>query len=99
MGIFIVLGCIIGAVGTLLGTIGGISLALNIDTIVPAIEHLFGVHFMSAEVYYISEVPSKLSWDDVYWIAFTSFFLSLIATLYPAWQASQINPAEVLRYE
>ncbi len=99
MGIFIVLGCVIGSVGTLIGTLGGILLALNVETIVPAIEHAFGVQFMAADVYYISEVPSKLIWSDVYWIAAMAFILSLLATLYPAWQASRINPAEVLRYE
>jgi lipoprotein-releasing system permease protein len=99
MGIFIVLGCIIGSIGTLLGTVGGVLLALNVETIVPAIENAFGVHFMAADVYYISEVPSQLSWTDVYWIALMSFLLSLLATLYPAIQASRINPAEVLRYE
>lgn len=99
MGIFIVLGCIIGSFGTLLGTAGGIALALNVETIVPAIEKMFGVQFMAADVYYISEVPSKLVWADVYWIAGVAFLLSLLATLYPAWQASRINPAEVLRYE
>lgn len=99
MGIFIVLGCIIGSVGTLIGTVGGIALALNVETIVPAIEKAFGVQFMAADVYYISEVPSKLIWGDVYWIAAMAFLLSLLATLYPAWQASRINPAEVLRYE
>jgi len=99
MGIFIVLGCIIGSIGTLLGTIFGVLLALNVESIVPFIENLFGVHFMAADVYYISEVPSKLVWGDVYWIAITAFLLSLLATIYPAWQASRINPAEVLRYE
>lgn len=99
MGIFIVLGCVIGSVGTLLGTLGGVTLALNVETIVPAIEKAFGVQFMAADVYYISQVPSKLIWLDVYWIAGMAFFLSLLATLYPAWQASRINPAEVLRYE
>ncbi len=99
MGIFIVLGSIIGVIGTLLGTAGGVLLALNVETIVPAIENLFGVQFMAADVYYISEVPSKLDWSDVYQIAGMAFLLSLLATLYPAWQASRINPAEVLRYE
>ncbi|MCQ8117457.1 lipoprotein-releasing ABC transporter permease subunit [Methylomonas rosea] len=99
MGIFIVLGCIIGSIGTLLGTVGGVLLALNVETIVPAIEKAFGVQFMAADVYYISEVPSKLIWTDVYWIACVAFLLSLLATLYPAWQAARINPAEVLRYE
>ena len=99
MGIFIVLGGIIGLTGTVLGTVGGILLALNVETIVPAIEKAFGVQFMAADVYYISQVPSKLMWGDVYWIAALSLILSLLATLYPAWQASRINPAEVLRYE
>lgn len=99
MGIFIVLGGIIGVVGTALGTLGGVLLALNIETIIPAIESFFGVQFMAADVYYISDVPSKLDWADVYAIASISFSLSLLATLYPAWQASRINPAEVLRYE
>ena len=99
MGIFIVLGSIIGVVGTLLGTAGGIALALNVETIVPAIEQFFGVQFMAADVYYISELPSKLEWEDVYSIAAMAFSLALLATIYPAWQASKINPAEVLRYE
>lgn len=99
MGIFIVLGSLIGVVGTLLGTLGGVLLALNIETLVPAIERLFQVQFMAADVYYISEVPSKLLWSDVFSIASMSFSLSLLATLYPAWQASKVNPAEVLRYE
>ena len=99
MGIFMVLGSIIGVVGTLLGTLGGVLLALNVETIVPAIESLFQVQFMAADVYYISELPSKLVWSDVYAIAGMAFFLSLLATIYPAWQASRINPAEVLRYE
>ena len=99
MGIFIILGGIIGIVGTALGTLGGILLALNVETIIPAIEGFFGVQFMAADVYYISDVPSKLNWNDVYFIAGIAFVLSLLATLYPAWQASRVNPAEVLRYE
>lgn len=99
MGIFIVLGGVIGISGTLMGTLGGVLLALNVETIVPAIEQFFGVQFMAADVYYISEVPSKLDWNDVYLIASMAFVLSLLATLYPAWQASRVNPAEVLRYE
>ena len=99
MGIFMVLGGVIGVVGTGLGTVGGVLLALNVETIVPAIEKLFHIQFMAADVYYISELPSKLVWTDVYTIAGMAFFLSLIATLYPAYQAAKINPAEVLRYE
>jgi len=99
MGIFIVLGGVIGVTGTALGTVGGVLLALNIETIVPAIEKLFNVQFMAADVYYISQLPSQLVWTDVYAIAGMAFLLSLLATIYPAWQASKVNPAEVLRYE
>jgi len=99
MGIFIVLGTIIGASGALLGGVGGVLLALNVETIVPAIERLFGVHFLSADVYYISDLPSKLLWSDVAQITAMAFALSLLATIYPAWQASRIRPAEELRYE
>jgi lipoprotein-releasing system permease protein len=99
MAIFIVLGTVIGLFGTLIGGIGGVLLALNVETVVPAIERLFGVQFLSADVYYISELPSKLIWADVYRITGVAFLLSIIATLYPAWQASRIKPAEELRYE
>jgi lipoprotein-releasing system permease protein len=99
MGIFIVLGTIIGVIGTVLGTLGGVLLALNASTIVSSLEKFFKVHFMPGDVYLISELPSKLIWSDVYMIAAMAFVLSLLATIYPAWQASKINPAEVLRYE
>ena len=99
MAIFIVLGTIIGLFGTLIGGIGGVLLALNVETVVPSIERLFDVQFLSADVYYISELPSKLIWADVYRITGVAFILSIIATLYPAWQASRIKPAEELRYE
>ncbi len=99
MTLFIQLGAIIGLVGTLAGAVGGVLLALNVETIVPAIERLFGVHFLAADVYYISELPSELHWRDVYQISVMAFALSLLATLYPAWQASKVKPAEELRYE
>ena len=99
MGIFIILGSMIGLIGTGLGIIGGLTLALNIETIVPAIESFLGVQFLAADVYYISDLPSKLIWSDVWVISIMSFSLTLLATLYPAWQASRVNPAEVLRYE
>lgn len=99
MAIFMVQGTIIGFVGTLLGMAGGVSLALNVDTVVPAIENLFGIQFMPADVYYISDFPSELHWDDVTQICSISFLISLVATLYPAWNASRTQPAEALRYE
>lgn len=99
MGIFMVLGTIIGSVGTLLGTLGGVLLAENVETLVPAIEKFFGIHFLAADVYYISDLPSKLIWSDVYQIATLAFVIALVATIYPAWQASRIKPADELRYE
>lgn len=97
--IFMIQGVVIGVIGTLLGGIGGVVLALNVETIVPAIEHIFGVEFLSADVYYINELPSELHSEDVWRICGISVFLSLIATLYPAWRASRTQPAEALRYE
>jgi len=97
--IFIVQGAFIGIFGTLLGLLGGISLALNIETIVPAIESFFNVKFLSADVYYISDLPSDLHWADVVKITVMSLLISLIATIYPAWRASRTQPAEALRYE
>ncbi|MGZ8216105.1 lipoprotein-releasing ABC transporter permease subunit [Methylomagnum sp.] len=99
MGIFIVLGTIIGLAGTLLGGVGGVLLALNVETIVPAIERMIGSKFLSGDVYYISELPSQLLWSDVTRITGVAFLLSILATIYPAWQASRIKPAEELRYE
>jgi len=99
MGIFMVQGSIIGVVGTLLGAVSGVLLALNVETIVPFLERLFGIHFLSADVYYISELPSRLEWSDVTFITLASLLMSFLATLYPAWRASQTQPAEALRYE
>src|SRR3569623_2539943 len=97
--IFLIQGVGIGVIGTLLGGIGGVVLALNVETFVPAIERIFSVEFLSAVVYYIIELPSELHSDDVWRICGISVFLSLIATLYPAWRASRTQPAEALRYE
>lgn len=99
MAIFIVQGALIGVFGTLLGLGGGISLALNVETLVPAIENFFNTQFLPSEVYYISDLPSDLRWDDVYKIAGLSIIISLLATIYPAWRASRTQPAEALRYE
>lgn len=99
MAIFMVQGALIGVVGTLIGAIFGVLIALNIGTIVPFIEHLFHVQFLAKDVYYISELPSHLLWPDVISIVVMSLLLSLLATLYPSWKASQMNPAEALRYD
>jgi lipoprotein-releasing system permease protein len=99
MTIFIIQGIVIGAMGTALGVAGGVGLALNVETIVPAIESVFNVEFLAADVYYISDVPSELHWNDVWIMASVSLGLSLLATLYPAWRAARTQPAEALRYE
>ncbi|ARU31959.1 lipoprotein-releasing system transmembrane subunit LolC [Sulfuriferula sp. AH1] len=99
MKIFMVQGAVIGVIGTALGLVSGVLLALNIGTVVPFIEHTFGVQFLSADVYQISELPSKLDWHDVTVIGLVSLALSWLATIYPSWRASRTNPAEALRYE
>ena len=97
--IFMIQGTIIGIVGITLGVIGGVWLALNVETLVPAIEHMFGVKFLSPDVYYISDLPSDMHWSDVITISIISFALSILATIYPALRAAKTQPAEALRYE
>ncbi|MCS4503305.1 Lipoprotein-releasing system transmembrane protein LolE [wastewater metagenome] len=99
MGIFIVQGAVLGIAGTLIGVLGGVALALNVETIVPAIEQLFHTKFLPADVYLISTLPSELHQGDVVHITLAALGLSLLATLYPAWRASRVAPAEALRYE
>jgi len=99
MAIFMVQGSIIGIVGTLLGVAGGVALALNVPVLVPLLEQLMGQQFLAPDVYYISDLPSELKWDDVSRIAGLSLALGLLSTLYPAWRASRTQPAEALRYE
>ncbi|HOW75445.1 MAG TPA: lipoprotein-releasing ABC transporter permease subunit [Candidatus Competibacteraceae bacterium] len=99
MGIFIVQGITIGLVGTLLGLIGGVSLATHVDVVVPFIEQLFGVKFLAPDVYLISDLPSQVQWGDVSTIGLVAFGLATLATLYPAWRAARTQPAEALRYE
>ena len=99
MKIFIVQGVLIGVIGTLIGVAGGVLLAWNIDVVVPFIERVVGMQFLAKEVYYISELPSDLQVRDVLTIAIVSLVLSLLATIYPSWSASRVNPAEALRYE
>ncbi len=99
MTIFIVQGALIGMIGTLIGVIGGILLALNVGVVVPAIERVFHVQFLDKSVYYISDLPSDLQRGDVVTIAVIALALALVATIYPAWRAARVNPAEALRYE
>jgi lipoprotein-releasing system permease protein len=97
--IFMVQGALIGVIGTLAGLLLGVLLAYNVGTVVPFIENLLGFKFLAKDVYYISDLPSDVQLGDVTTIGIVSLVLSFVATLYPSWRASRVNPAEALRYE
>ena len=99
MGIFVVQGAMVGVIGTLAGLALGLLVAFNIDVIVPAIEHLLHASFLPKDIYLISRMPSDPRQADILPIALISLALSFVATLYPSWHASRVNPAEALRYE
>lgn len=99
MRIFIVQGAVIGIFGTLVGTALGILGALNISWFISWLESALGHQFLSADVYFISYLPSQLLWEDVMIISGSGLVMSLLATIYPAWRASRIDPADALRYE
>lgn len=99
MGIFVVQGAAVGVIGTLAGVALGLAVALNIDTLVPAIERVLGLRFLPQEIYLISQMPSEVRASDVWPITLMALCLAFLATLYPSWRASRVNPAEALRYE
>jgi len=99
MAIFVFQGSLIGILGTALGTLCGVLLSDNLPAVVSAIEKLLAVDFLPEEVYYISEVPSVLDWSDVTAVVLLSLTLCLLASIYPAWQAARVQPAQSLRYE
>ncbi|HKL54050.1 MAG TPA: lipoprotein-releasing ABC transporter permease subunit [Wenzhouxiangellaceae bacterium] len=99
MQVFVVQGMSIGVIGTLLGTVGGIVLALNVESIVAGIEQMLDTEFLSADIYYISDLPSDLQVVDVLRFSGLALVLSLLSTIYPAWRAGRTRPAEALRYE
>ena len=99
MGIFVVQGAMVGIIGTLSGLLLGLGVALHIDVIVPAIEQALGASFLPKDIYLISRMPSEPQAGDIVPIAIISLLLSFVATIYPSWRASQVNPAEALRYE
>ena len=99
MAIFVAHGLALACIGIVAGVIIGVLLSSNIAAIIAGIEGMLGVKLFDPTVYFISELPAQLQWFDVAVVALASLVLSLVATLYPAWRASQISPAEVLRYE
>ena len=99
MAIFVAHGLVLACVGIAAGVIIGVLLSSNIAAIIAGVETMLGVKLFDPAVYFISELPAQLQWFDVAVVALASLVLSLVATLYPAWRASQISPAEVLRYE
>ncbi|MEP7138784.1 MAG: lipoprotein-releasing ABC transporter permease subunit, partial [Caldimonas sp.] len=99
MTIFMVQGAASGVIGTVVGVLLGLLVAFNIDVIVPAIEHLLHVSFLPSSIYLISRMPSDPQQGDIVPIAIISLVLAFVATLYPSWRASRMQPAEALRYE
>ena len=99
MGIFMVQGAMVGVIGTGAGLLLGLGVAFNIDVIVPALEHLLGASFLPQDIYLISRMPSDPQRADIVPVALISLAMAFVATLYPSWRASQVNPAQALRYE
>ncbi len=99
MGIFMVQGAMVGVIGTLSGLLLGLGIAFNIDVIVPALERLLNASFLPKDIYLISRMPSDPQSSDIMPIAIISLVLAFLATIYPSWRASRVNPAEALRYE
>jgi lipoprotein-releasing system permease protein len=99
MRVFMIQGSVIGVVGVAFGIVFGILGALNVDVIVGFVERVFGFKFLPQDVYQISDLPSELRSSDVISTAIVSLVLSMLATIYPSWRASKVNPAEALRYE
>lgn len=99
MRVFMVQGALVGVVGTLAGLALGLLIAFNVDVIVPALERLFNASFLPKDIYLISQMPSDPQAGDIVPIALISLLLAFVATLYPSWRASRVNPAEALRYE
>ncbi len=99
MGVFMVQGAMVGVIGTFAGLLLGLGVAFNIDVLVPALERVFQASFLPKDIYLISRMPSDPQSADILPVAVISLVLSFLATIYPSWRASRVNPAEALRYE
>ena len=99
MKIFILQGLVVGAIGTLLGSLAGLAVALNLEALSRFVEKLFGFKILPGDVYYLSELPSQVNYGDVGIIILGTLLISFLSTIYPSWRASRLDPAEALRYE
>ena len=99
MKIFILQGMTIGAIGTLMGCIGGLAVALNLEKISVSIENLFGFKILPGDVYYLSQLPSQVNYGDVVIIIIGTMLICFLSTIYPSRRASKLDPAEALRYD
>ena len=99
MKIFMIEGIVIGGIGIILGCIAGITVALNLEWISRSVENLFGFKILPEGVYYLNEVPSKINYGDVAVIVIAAMLICFLASIYPSWRASKLDPAEALRYE
>ena len=99
MKVFMIQGSIIGVIGILLGGVFGVITSLNVETLIPALENFFNTELFPLDVYVISDFPADMRWADVARVIFAALSMSFLATIYPAWRASKVQPAEALRYE
>jgi len=99
LSIFVTQGTAIGIIGTLAGVLLGLLISFNLETLIHGLERLLGIHFMDAQVYYMSDLPASVQWTDVLKISLTAFGLCCLSTLYPSWRAARTEPARALRHE
>ena len=99
LSIFITQGTLIGLIGTAGGVALGVLLAMNLETLVHGLEHLLGIQFLDAKVYFMSDLPARVQWGDVVQICVTAFGLCCLSTLYPSWRAARTQPAQALRHQ
>jgi len=97
--IFMIQGTAIGVIGTLAGVVLGVLIAINLESLIHALEALLGTHFLDAKVYYMSDLPASVQWWDVLKISLTAFGLCCLSTLYPSWRAARTQPAQALRHD